>query len=178
MNTPETQSRHSVQRMVRRREKPWNRCDWCGHFISLADFESGKATRKMLSHDTSFSAETYENRCAKCSPNDPSSPTAELNAKPTPESESAVGCSGLLGCGGAIPYSFTDEEKVIVKKYLRTIQGRPETEIVALDITDLPPELANQRFFENRDKSVIETESRRLLAVAKQYMAGRTDHAE
>lgn len=89
-----------------------------------------------------------------------------------------VRSSGLLGCGGAIPYSFTDEEKIIVKKYLRAIQGRPETETVALDITDLPPELANQRFFENRDKSVIETESRRLLAVAKQYMAGRTDHAE
>jgi hypothetical protein len=35
--------------------------------------------------------------CVTETPNDPSSPTAELNAKPTPEAESAVGCSGLLG---------------------------------------------------------------------------------
>jgi hypothetical protein len=48
-------------------------------------------------------------------PNDPSSPTAELNAKPTPEAESAVGCSGLLGdvdeidVNYTIPLSFHDE---------------------------------------------------------------------
>lgn len=55
-----------------RREKPWNRCDWCGKFISLADLESGKATRKMLSHDTAFSSEAYRNKCVKCSIKDKS----------------------------------------------------------------------------------------------------------
>lgn len=49
-----------------RKEEPWNRCDECGEFISIADFASGKAVRKMLSQDTAFSSEEYENQCAKC----------------------------------------------------------------------------------------------------------------
>jgi ribosomal protein S27E len=48
------------------RTKPWNKCDWCGRFISLADFDSGKATRKLLYHDTAFSHESYKNKCASC----------------------------------------------------------------------------------------------------------------
>ena len=41
----------------------WNRCDWCGKFISLKDFESGKATRQMVTPDSDCSSEDYETDC-------------------------------------------------------------------------------------------------------------------
>ena len=43
----------------------WNRCDVCGQFIALADFERG-AIRKLLTPDSHFSRETYETLCARC----------------------------------------------------------------------------------------------------------------
>ena len=44
--------------------KPWNRCDVCGRFIALADFEAG-ATRHQLTPDSHFTRETYETLCKK-----------------------------------------------------------------------------------------------------------------
>ena len=43
----------------------WNRCDICGRFIGLSDFESVKANRRMDTPDTAFTAETYETLCAR-----------------------------------------------------------------------------------------------------------------
>jgi hypothetical protein len=45
--------------MSRHTRKPWNRCDVCGVFIGLAEFESGTAVRRMATPDTAFSSETY-----------------------------------------------------------------------------------------------------------------------
>ncbi len=41
----------------------WNRCDICGRFISLEDFDSGKANRRMVTPDTAFTCEDYETLC-------------------------------------------------------------------------------------------------------------------
>ncbi len=41
----------------------WNRCDICGRFISLEDFDSGKANRRMVTPDTDFTCEDYETLC-------------------------------------------------------------------------------------------------------------------
>lgn len=43
----------------------WNKCDICGKFISMKDFDSGKATRKMLFPDSDYSCEEYETLCRK-----------------------------------------------------------------------------------------------------------------
>ena len=48
------------------KNKPWHKCDWCGKFIPLDDFYAGHATRVMLSPDTAFTAETYQNKCKAC----------------------------------------------------------------------------------------------------------------
>lgn len=44
----------------------WNKCDICGQFISLKDFESGLAIRKLLTPDSDYSTEEYETICSKC----------------------------------------------------------------------------------------------------------------
>lgn len=44
----------------------WNRCDYCGQFIAMIEFEKGRAKRTMLTPDSEFTAETYETICAKC----------------------------------------------------------------------------------------------------------------
>jgi len=46
-------------------ERPWNRCDVCGHFIAFKDFELGKAIRKLIEPDNYFSREKYETLCSK-----------------------------------------------------------------------------------------------------------------
>lgn len=43
--------------------EPWNRCDVCGKFISLHDFNQGWAIRKMVTPDSAFTAEVYETLC-------------------------------------------------------------------------------------------------------------------
>lgn len=41
----------------------WNRCDVCGHFIAMADFESGAALREMTTPDSAYSMESYKTLC-------------------------------------------------------------------------------------------------------------------
>jgi hypothetical protein len=48
-----------------RSKDTWNRCDCCGRFISMKDFETNAATRHMITPDSHFSRETYETLCKK-----------------------------------------------------------------------------------------------------------------
>lgn len=48
------------------REKPWNRCDFCGRFISYHDLESGKAYRALLTPDSAITVEEFITQCAPC----------------------------------------------------------------------------------------------------------------
>lgn len=48
------------------KEKPWNRCDYCGRFLALRAFLKGSAVRKLVSHDTAFSSENYETYHVRC----------------------------------------------------------------------------------------------------------------
>lgn len=41
---------------------PWNRCDECGRFIALADFDRG-AVRRLVYPDSEFTRETWETLC-------------------------------------------------------------------------------------------------------------------
>lgn len=50
--------------------RPWNKCDDCGRFIALADFDHG-ASRKLLTPDSHFSREEYETLCSKCAAKEP-----------------------------------------------------------------------------------------------------------
>jgi hypothetical protein len=43
----------------------WNRCDICGRFIGMADFNSGKATRRMTTPNSDYSIEDYETLCRR-----------------------------------------------------------------------------------------------------------------
>jgi hypothetical protein len=43
----------------------WNKCDYCGKFISIEDFDTGKASRKFTP-DSHYSVESFENKCFKC----------------------------------------------------------------------------------------------------------------
>lgn len=43
--------------------KQWNRCDVCGRFISMSDFDNGKAVRRMTVPDSDYSTEDYETLC-------------------------------------------------------------------------------------------------------------------
>ena len=40
----------------------WNRCDVCGRFIALEDFERG-AIRHLIYPDSEFTRETWETLC-------------------------------------------------------------------------------------------------------------------
>jgi hypothetical protein len=42
--------------------EPWNRCDVCGRFIALEDFDKG-AIRRLIFPDSEFTHETYETLC-------------------------------------------------------------------------------------------------------------------
>lgn len=54
-----------------RRRAPWNRCDYCGRWISFADFEVGRAKREfgfvaietLSGPDVDESFETYHEAC-------------------------------------------------------------------------------------------------------------------
>lgn len=46
-------------------EPLWNRCDMCGKFIALNDFDAG-AIRRLLTPDSDWSREQYETLCARC----------------------------------------------------------------------------------------------------------------
>ena len=41
----------------------WNRCDVCGRYIAIADFDSGFAKREMVTPDSEYTAEDYETLC-------------------------------------------------------------------------------------------------------------------
>lgn len=43
----------------------WNRCDDCGRFIALKEFERG-GVRRLLTPDSHFSCEEWETLCARC----------------------------------------------------------------------------------------------------------------
>ena len=47
---------------IERPDKYWNRCDVCGRFIAIKDFQSG-ARRELVTPDTSFTSETFETLC-------------------------------------------------------------------------------------------------------------------
>lgn len=53
----------------------WNRCDVCGKFIAIADFDNG-AVRVMATPDTAFSAESYETMCIRCAQAEKQQPQA------------------------------------------------------------------------------------------------------
>jgi hypothetical protein len=42
----------------------WNRCDVCGRFIAIADFDNG-AVYRLVSPDSEFTRETWETLCRK-----------------------------------------------------------------------------------------------------------------
>jgi hypothetical protein len=56
----------------------WNRCDVCGRFIPLNDFERG-AVRLLIYPDSEFTQETWETLCAKHA--DDASKRETVNAK-------------------------------------------------------------------------------------------------
>lgn len=41
----------------------WNRCDVCGRFISLMDFGTGGAVRRLVTPDSDRSGEEWETLC-------------------------------------------------------------------------------------------------------------------
>lgn len=43
----------------------WNRCDVCGRFIALSDFDRGNARRALVTPDSHFSREEYETLCGR-----------------------------------------------------------------------------------------------------------------
>lgn len=45
--------------------KQWNRCDVCGRFIAMRDFEAGSASRELITPDSHVSREEYETLCSK-----------------------------------------------------------------------------------------------------------------
>jgi hypothetical protein len=42
----------------------WNRCDVCGRFIAIKDFDR-KAVRRFVTQDTHFTSEEFETLCKK-----------------------------------------------------------------------------------------------------------------
>jgi hypothetical protein len=47
------------------KHEQWNRCDACGKFIALDDFDKG-AVRKLVTPDSFETAEEWETLCIKC----------------------------------------------------------------------------------------------------------------
>jgi hypothetical protein len=41
----------------------WNRCEDCGRFIPMSDFEQDKAIRRFISPDAEGNEETWETLC-------------------------------------------------------------------------------------------------------------------
>ena len=52
-------------------EQSRNTCDICGKFISIEDFDNGKASRKLVSCDSEYSSEDYETMHTECEKADP-----------------------------------------------------------------------------------------------------------
>jgi hypothetical protein len=50
-----------------KKTKTWNRCDKCGKFISLYDFDNKTAFRFLETPDSDFTSEKYVTICKKCS---------------------------------------------------------------------------------------------------------------
>lgn len=50
--------------------EPWNRCDVCGKFVALDDFNHG-AIRKLVYPDSERTRETWETLCKEHAPRDP-----------------------------------------------------------------------------------------------------------
>lgn len=48
------------------REAPWNRCDYCGKFISYKDFENESAMRSLIFSDSYLTEETWDTLCKSC----------------------------------------------------------------------------------------------------------------
>jgi CRISPR/Cas system-associated protein Cas10 (large subunit of type III CRISPR-Cas system) len=46
-------------------DKPWNRCEVCGRFISYDDIEDDKAIHRMITPDSDMSCEEFETLCSK-----------------------------------------------------------------------------------------------------------------
>jgi hypothetical protein len=46
-------------------DESWNRCDVCGRFIPMRDFEAGSATRRLLTPDSEYTREEWETLCEK-----------------------------------------------------------------------------------------------------------------
>ena len=44
----------------------WNKCDFCGKFISYEDLDSGKAVRCLDTPDSDYSQETYKTEHVAC----------------------------------------------------------------------------------------------------------------
>jgi len=42
------------------------RCDFCGKFISIKDLDDGKAYIQMITPDSHFTKEEFENCCKDC----------------------------------------------------------------------------------------------------------------
>lgn len=51
-------------RSPRELDSGWNRCDVCGKFIALKDFDRG-AVRNLIFPDSDRSVETWETLCTK-----------------------------------------------------------------------------------------------------------------
>jgi hypothetical protein len=47
------------------KQEIWNRCDVCGKFIALNDFETNKAIRKLTTPESECTQEGYETLCTK-----------------------------------------------------------------------------------------------------------------
>ena len=49
-----------------RKHDMWNRCSKCGRFIPVDAFEDNTAIRRMITPDSEFTMETWENLCRPC----------------------------------------------------------------------------------------------------------------
>lgn len=56
------QPRQKNEKHGEMKPEPWNRCDECGRFIALDDFDNG-AVRRLVYPDSEFTRETWETLC-------------------------------------------------------------------------------------------------------------------
>lgn len=54
----------------------WNRCDVCGRFIGMKEFEQGAAIRNLVTPDSWYSDEEYETYHMVCAQTDLEKPNA------------------------------------------------------------------------------------------------------
>ena len=52
--------------MARKRGEAWNRCDYCGRFISMDDFGRKRAKRICVRMDSEVSGERYDTYHIRC----------------------------------------------------------------------------------------------------------------